>query len=124
MSFSPVDKVWLRRNQVTSPECSIPPAYTCSRNQRRATISRPRGPKNLLMKLPGHRSCATLLALLAATASSGLAHATDIPPCGPFTQESAPQPAARGDERGLVRLERINQAVKMLLTRYCSWVIP
>jgi len=64
------------------------------------------------MKLPGHRSCATLLALLAATASSGLAHATDIPPCGPFTQESAPQPAARGDERGLERLERINQAVK------------
>jgi len=112
MSFSPVDKVWLRHNQVTSPECSIPPAYTCPRNQRRATISRPRGPKNLLMKLPGHRSCATLLALLAATASSGLAHATDIPPCGPFTQKSALQPAARGDELALERLERINRAVK------------
>ena len=66
----------------------------------------------LLMSLVGRHSCATLLALFVATASGGLALAADILSCAQFTQEGAPQPIARGDRRGLERLERINQAVK------------
>src|SRR4029077_8510485 len=53
-----------------------------------------------------------LLALFAATASGGLALAADILSCAQFTHEGAPQPMARGDQRGLERLDRINQAVK------------
>jgi len=63
------------------------------------------------MSLLGRHSCAVLLALLVATTSGGLARA-DILPCAQFAHEGAPQPVARGDRRGLERLERINQAVK------------
>ena len=63
------------------------------------------------MSLLGRHSYAGLLALLVATASGGLALATDTLPCGQFTHEGPPQPIARGDRRGLERLERINQAV-------------
>src|ERR1700757_5032876 len=65
----------------------------------------------LLMSLLGRHSYAGLLALLVATASGGLALATDTLPCAQFTNEGPPQPIARGDRRGLERLERINQAV-------------
>jgi beta-glucosidase len=63
------------------------------------------------MSLLGRHSYAGLLALLVATASGGLALATDTLPCAQFTNEGPPQPIARGDRRGLERLERINQAV-------------
>src|SRR5438132_11465096 len=63
------------------------------------------------MSLLGRHSYAGLLALLVATASGELALATDILPCAQFTHEGPPQPIARGDRRGLERLERINQAV-------------
>ena len=63
------------------------------------------------MSLLGRHSYAGLLALLVATASGGLALATDTLPCGQFTHEGPPQPIARGDRRGVERLERINQAV-------------
>ena len=63
------------------------------------------------MSLLGRHSCAVLLALLVATTSGGLARA-DILPCAQFAHEGAPQPVARGDRRGLERLEWINQAVK------------
>jgi len=64
------------------------------------------------MSLLGRHSCAALLALFVATASGELALAADILPCAQFTHEGAPQPIARGDRRGLERLERINQAVR------------
>ena len=65
------------------------------------------------MRLPdAARSMVTaLLALFAATASGEIALAADILPCAQFTHEGPPQPIARGDRRGLERLERINQAV-------------
>jgi lysophospholipase L1-like esterase len=66
----------------------------------------------LLMSLLSRHFCAALLALFAATASGGLALAADILSCAQFTHEGAPQPMARGDQRGLERLDRINQAVK------------
>ncbi len=53
----------------------------------------------------------SLLALFVTTFSGGFALATDILPCAQFTHEGPPQPLARGDRRGLERLERINQAV-------------
>lgn len=67
----------------------------------------------ILMRLPdAARSMVTaLLALFAATASGEIALAADILPCAQFTHEGPPQPIARGDRRGLERLERINQAV-------------
>ena len=65
-----------------------------------------------MMSLVVRHSCAALLALFAATASGGLALAADILSCAQFTHEGAPQPMARGDQRGLERLDRINQAVK------------
>jgi lysophospholipase L1-like esterase len=54
---------------------------------------------------------AALLALFVTTASGGLAPAANILPCTQFTHEGPPQPIARGDQRGLERLERINHAV-------------
>jgi lysophospholipase L1-like esterase len=54
---------------------------------------------------------AALLVLFVTTASGGLALAADILPCAQFTNEGPPQPIARGDRRGLERLELINQAV-------------
>ena len=65
------------------------------------------------MRLPdaARSMVAALLALFAATASGELALAGDVLPCAQFTQEGAPQPIARGDRRGLERLERINQAM-------------
>ncbi len=63
------------------------------------------------MSLLARHSCAALLALFVATASGGHALAADILPCAQFTHEGPPQPVARGDRRGLERLERINQAV-------------
>jgi len=57
-------------------------------------------------------SCAALLALVIATASGGLGLAADILPCAQFTHEGPPEPVPRGDQRGLERLERINDAVK------------
>ena len=66
----------------------------------------------LLMSLLSRHFCAALLALFAATASGGLALAAEILSCAQFTHEGAPQPMARGDQRGLERLDRINQAVK------------
>src|SRR6202047_5191785 len=65
------------------------------------------------MRLPdAARSMVTaLLALFAATASGEIALAADILPCAQFTREGPPQPIARGDRRGLERLERINQTV-------------
>jgi len=66
----------------------------------------------LLMSLLSRHFCAAHLALFAATASGGLALAAEILSCAQFTHEGAPQPMARGDQRGLERLDRINQAVK------------
>src|SRR5260370_39955059 len=65
------------------------------------------------MRLPdAARSMVTaLLALFAATASGEIALAADILPCAQLTHEGPPQPIARGDRRGVERLERINQAV-------------
>src|SRR5215475_10919063 len=57
-------------------------------------------------------SCAALLALVIATASGGLGLAADILPCAQFTHEGPPEPVPRDDQRGLERLERINDAVK------------
>jgi len=59
------------------------------------------------MHLLGNHSYTARLVL----ASGGLARA-DILPCAQFTHEGVPQPVARGDRRGLERLEWINQAVK------------
>src|SRR5271165_3404025 len=58
-----------------------------------------------------HSMFAALLALFVTTASAGIALAADILPCAQFTHEGPPQPIARGDPRGVERLERINQAV-------------
>jgi lysophospholipase L1-like esterase len=63
------------------------------------------------MTLLGRHSFAALLALLVVTASGELARA-DILPCAQFTHEGGPQPVARGDRRGLERLEWINRALK------------
>jgi lysophospholipase L1-like esterase len=65
-----------------------------------------------LLSLLGRHSCAALLALFVATVSGGLALAADIVSCAQFTHQGPPQPIAREDQRGLERLERINQAVK------------
>jgi lysophospholipase L1-like esterase len=67
----------------------------------------------ILMRLPdaARSMVAAPLALFVTTASGELALATDILPCAQFTHEGPPQPIARGDRRGLERLERINQAV-------------
>jgi hypothetical protein len=67
----------------------------------------------ILMRLPdaARSMVSALLALFAATASGEIALAADILPCAQFTHEGPPQPIARGDRRGLERLERINQAV-------------
>jgi hypothetical protein len=67
----------------------------------------------ILMRSPdaAHWIVGALLALFVATSSGGFALAADIPPCAQFTREGPPQPIARGDRRGLERLERINQAV-------------
>jgi beta-glucosidase len=65
-----------------------------------------------LMSLRGRYSCAALLALFVATVSGGLDLAAGIVSCAQFTREGPPQPIAREDQRGLERLERINQAVK------------
>src|SRR5438552_11389548 len=66
----------------------------------------------ILMRSPDAAPmAATLLALFVAIASGGHALAADILPCAQFTHEGPPQPVARGDRRGLERLERINQAV-------------
>ena len=78
----------------------------------------------LLMSLLSRHFCAALLALFAATASGGLALAADILCCAQFTHEGASQPMARGDQRGLERLERINQAVKNTPYSVLFWVIP
>jgi len=64
------------------------------------------------MSLLGRHFCAALLALFVTAVPGGLALAADIPPCAQFTDEGPPQPIARGDRRGLERLEWINQAVK------------
>jgi lysophospholipase L1-like esterase len=64
------------------------------------------------MSLLGRHSCAALMALFVTIASGGLSLASDILPCAQFTHEGPPQPMARGDRRGLERLERINRAVK------------
>ena len=64
------------------------------------------------MSLLRRRCCAALLGLLVATASGEPARAGDIVPCAQFTHDGPPQPMARGDQRGLERLEWINQAVK------------
>ena len=42
---------------------------------------------------------------------SAVSSGDDILPCAQFTHEGPPQSIARGDRRGLERLERINQAV-------------
>jgi len=65
-----------------------------------------------LLSLLGRHSCAALLALFVATVSGGLALAAEIVSCAQFTHEAPPQPIAREDQRGLERLEGINQAVK------------
>jgi len=67
----------------------------------------------ILMRSPdaAHSMFAALLALFVTTASAGIALAADILPCAQFTHEGPPQPIARGDPRGVERLERINQAV-------------
>jgi beta-glucosidase len=67
----------------------------------------------ILMRSPdaAHWIVGALLALFVATSSGGFALAADILPCAQFTREGPPQPIARGDRRGLERLERINQAV-------------
>src|SRR5690349_1840552 len=65
------------------------------------------------MRSPDAAHCmlGALLALFVSTALGGLAPAADILPCAQFTHERPPQPVARGDRRGIERLERINQAV-------------
>jgi hypothetical protein len=67
----------------------------------------------ILMRSPdaARSMVAALLALFLATASAGLALAADTVPCAQFTYEGPPQPIARGDRRGLERLQQINQAV-------------
>ena len=64
------------------------------------------------MSLLGRHFCPALLALFVTAASGGLVLADDILACAQFTHEGPPQPIARGDRRGLERLEWINQAVK------------
>src|SRR5947209_19015600 len=64
------------------------------------------------MSLPIRYFCGTLLALLVAAASGGLARADDSLPCAQFTRDGPPQPTPRSDPRGIERLDSINQAVK------------